>query len=285
MDVNAQKAKESLEALAAEIDKTFEIRKKAIMHFLDRDDWDLFISVITETDRLHHYLWVALEDENHPQHKFFIDFYRKLDEFIGEMYQKVGDDIPFIMLSDHGFTTIKKEVYLNAWLREKGYLKFKKDSPGSMEDMHGESKVFVLDPSRIYIHLKGKYPEGCVEPDDYENIRNKIRDELLSFTVDGEKVIKKVLFKEELYSGDLINNAPDLVALAQEGYDLKGSISKNEIAGTGFLTGGHTRENAVFYINRDVHCKDINIVDVAPTIMSLLDINQQGFDGRNLLSI
>jgi len=25
---------------------------------------------------------------------------------------RIGDDIPFIILSDHGFTTIKKEIYL-----------------------------------------------------------------------------------------------------------------------------------------------------------------------------
>jgi len=283
MDVNAQKAKESLEALAAEIDRAFEVRKKAIMHFLDTGDWDLFVGVITETDRLHHYLWVALEDEGHPQHDFFIGFYKKLDAFIGEMYKKVSDEIPFIMLSDHGFTTIKKEVYLNTWLREQGYLKFKKDVPGSMEDMHEESRVFVLDPSRIYIHLKGKYTKGSVAPADYEATRNKIKDELMELTFEGEKVIKEVLLKEEIYSGALMDDAPDLVALSHEGYDLKGAINKPEIFGNSLLTGGHTRENAVFYINRDVDAKGVNIVDVGPTVISLMGIDHDSFDGKSLL--
>jgi predicted AlkP superfamily phosphohydrolase/phosphomutase len=283
MDVNASKAQESLEALAAEIDRTFEVRKKAIMHFLDTGNWDLFVGVITETDRLHHYLWIALEDESHPQHEFFINFYRKLDTFIGEMYQKVGDGTPFIMLSDHGFTTIKKEVYLNTWLKEQGYLKFRKENPESMEDMHEESKVFVLDPSRIYIHLKGKYPNGSVATEDYDRIRHKIKDELLSMAVDGESVIKDVLLKEELYSGNLVDEAPDLVALSHEGYDLKGAINKPEIFGQGFLTGGHTRENALFYINRKSTAGDINIVDVGPTIISLLGIKKHDFDGKCLV--
>ncbi len=283
MDVNAQKAKESLEALAIEIDKTFEVRKKAIMHFLDTADWDLFIGVITESDRLHHYLWIALEYENHPLHDFFIGFYKKLDTFIGELYQKVGDDIPFIMLSDHGFTTIKKEIYLNTWLREKGYLKFKTESPESMVDMHADSKVFVLDPSRIYLHLKGKYPNGCVDPGEYDNLRNKIREELLELSFEGEKVVAEVLYKEDLYSGGCLEDAPDLVALAHEGYDLKGAINKNEVAGDGFLTGGHTRENAFFYINRKIKEADINIVDVGPTIMSLLNIHNGSFDGTTLI--
>ena len=283
MDVNARKAQESLEALAEEIDRTFEVRKKAIMHFLDTGDWDLFVGVITETDRLHHYLWVALDDENHPQHEFFIGFYKKLDAFIGEMYKKVGDEIPFIMLSDHGFTTIKKEVYLNTWLREQGYLKFKKEIPDSLEDMHEESRVFALDPSRIYLHLKGKYPNGCVDPVDYEATRNRIKDELMTLTHEGIKVIKKVLFKEEIYSGDLAKDAPDLVALSHEGYDLKGAVNKPEIFGNSLLTGGHTRENATFYINRDVDAKGVNIVDVGPTVISLMGIDHDGFDGKRLI--
>lgn len=283
MDVDTQKAQESSSALAEDIEQTFNVRKNAILHFLDNEEWDLFIGVVTETDRLHHYLWVALEDEKHPQHNFFFDFYKKLDAFIGEMYNRVGDDIPFIMLSDHGFTTIKKEIYLNSWLREKGYLKFKDEKPDSFEDILEESSVFALDPARFYIHVKGKYPRGSVDVSEYDNLRQKLKEELLSLSIDGEKIIKTVIFKEELYSGSLYDDAPDLVALPYDGYDLKGSINKGNIAGKGFLTGGHTREDAVFYINREIQEKDINIIDAGPTIISLLGIKEDGFDGKCLV--
>jgi predicted AlkP superfamily phosphohydrolase/phosphomutase len=283
MDVDTKKALESPEALAIEIDETFEIRKKAIMHFLLEEEWDLFIGVVTETDRLHHYLWAALEDKRHGQHKFFLDFYRKLDRFIGEVYESIGDDIPFIIVSDHGFTSIKKEIYLNSWLREKGYLKFTKDKPESFNDMHEESRVFALDPNRLYIHSKGKYQKGSVDAGEYNNLRQEMKDALMSLTLDDHKVIQSIFFKEELYSGPLLDRAPDLVALSHEGYDLKGAINRQEVSGTGFLTGGHTRENAVFYINRKIDTKDINIIDVGPTVMSLMNINTDVFDGRSLV--
>ncbi|MBI5740248.1 MAG: alkaline phosphatase family protein [Nitrospirae bacterium] len=283
MDVDTKKAQESLSALADDIDKTFVIRKNAILHFLDNHEWDLFIGVITETDRLHHYLWAALEDAKHPQHNFFIDFYRKLDAFIGEAYERTGDDVPFIILSDHGSTAIKQEIYLNSWLREKGYLKFIKDSPKSLEDIDGESTVFALDPSRLYIHMKGKYPRGGVGPQDYERLRLRLKEDLLSMTVEGEKVIKAVFFKEDLYSGVLSDEAPDVVALSNEGYDLKGTVNKTQITGRSFLTGGHTRGDAVFYINRKVPATDINIIDVGPTIISLLNIREDSFDGKCLV--
>jgi len=282
MDVNTKKAQESPAALAADIEETFEIRKKALLHFFDNEDWNLFIGVITETDRLHHYLWVALNDPDHPQHAFFIDFYKKLDSFIGELYSRTGDEVPFCILSDHGFTTIRKEVYLNVWLKEQGYLSFRKDAPGSLEDMNPESRVFVLDPARFYIHLEGKYPNGSVSPRDYDSVRNTLKDELMSLTIEGENVIKSVFFKEELYTGDMIDRAPDLVVLSHEGFDLKGSINKTELSGNSFLTGGHTRDNAVLFINRQIDSGDINIVDVGPTVLSLLGISGS-FDGKCLL--
>ncbi len=283
MDVDMQKAKESLGALAEDIDKTFNIRKKAILHFFDNQEWALFIGVITETDRLHHYLWNALEDEGHPQHNFFLNFYKKLDAFIGEVYDRAGDETPFIILSDHGFTPIKKEVYMNSWLREKGYLKFNKENPESFEDMDGESRIFALDPARFYIHLKGKYQRGSVDMNEYDELRKRLKEELLSLVIDGEKVVKTVFFKEDIYNGKLYDDAPDLVALPYKGYDLKGVINKSCVAGKGFLTGGHTREDAVFFINRKIQGDDINIIDVGPTIISLLGINENSFDGKCLL--
>ncbi len=283
MDVNTQKAKVSSAALAADIKKTFDIRKKAILHFLNNEEWDLFVGVVTETDRLHHYLWAALDDESHEMHSFFLDFYKELDRFIGEMYKKAGEEIPFIILSDHGFTTINKEVYLNSWLKERGYLKFEKEVPETFEDMTDESRVFALDPARFYIHLEEKYSRGCVEQNEYEALRERLKGELLSLEVDGERVIKEVRFKEEVYSGGLLNDAPDLVALPNKGYDLKSAINKVEVSGMGLFTGGHTRDDATFYINRKVDPGDINIVDVGPTIISLLGIDDSGFDGRPIV--
>lgn len=282
MDVDTKKAQESSEALAKDIEETFETRKKALLHFLDKEEWDLFIGVITETDRLHHYLWVALNDTAHPLHRFFIDFYGKLDDFIGVLHERLGDGIPFIILSDHGFTAIRKEIYLNVWLKEQGYLRFSTEPPASLEDMASDSRVFALDPARFYIHLKGKYPRGSVDQDDYDAMRQELRKDLLSLSHNGDKIIKQVMFKEDLYSGPAVDAAPDLVVLSHEGFDLKGAINRPHLAGNSFLTGGHTKENAVFFINRKIDGRDINIVDVGPTIMSLLGISGS-FDGSALL--
>ncbi len=282
LDVDAGKAVSSLNEFSNDIMQTFRKRIEAISYLYDSEEWDLFIAAITETDRLHHYLWAALDDSSHPQYSFFRDFYSELDKFIGFFYEKVDSNVPFIMLSDHGFTSIKEEIYLNVFLREKGYLKFSKPDPESFEFIDKDSQAFALDPSRIYIHLKDKYARGCVDKKQYEEIRNALKDELLSLQVDGEKVIEKVFFKEDLYHGPLFDDAPDVVVLPKEGFDLKGSLKKNELYGRSLLTGGHTWENATFYINRKIGCKDPNIMDVGVTVLNLLEIETKDLDGRIL---
>lgn len=282
LDVDAGKAVTSLNEFSNDIMQTFRKRIEVVSYLYDSEEWDLFIAAITETDRLHHYLWDALDDPLHPQYNFFRNFYSELDKFIGNFYEKIGSDIPFIILSDHGFTAIKREIYLNTFLREKGYLKFSELNPESFEYIDMDSRAFVLDPSRIYIHLKNKYARGCVDKIQYEEIRNAIRDQLLSLEIDGEKVIQKVFFKEELYSGPFFDDAPDLVVLPKEGFDLKGSFKKDELYGRSLLTGGHTWGNATFYINKKIDCENPNIIDVGVTVLNLLDIETKDLEGKIL---
>jgi predicted AlkP superfamily phosphohydrolase/phosphomutase len=281
MDVESHKASQSLELLAEDIDSTFKTRREAILHFYDNEEWDLFIGTITETDRLHHFLWSALEDSSHPLHGFFTNFYRQVDNLIGELTERCAKDTFFFIVSDHGFTAIKQEVYLNSFLKEMGFLRFKKEQPESLEDIHPESTAFALDPSRIYINTKDRYPSGKVEQNHYEDNRVKVKEALLNLRIDGEKVIKEVFKREELYKGPYFNAAPDLIALANTGFDLKGQINKSTVYGKSIFTGAHTHDNATFFINRTIKKDTINIIDIAPTVLNLMGINHADFDGKS----
>lgn len=282
LDVDLRKAGHTQE-YADDIMHAFKKRQEAIHHLFDAEPWDLFIAGITETDRLHHHFWAALDDTSHPQHNFFLDFYRELDRFIGDFSAKVPDNIPLIIVSDHGFTKTKKEVYLNAFLQEKGYLRFSKPEPESFAFMTDDSQAFALDPSRIYLHRKNTYARGCVGESDCISLRAAIRNDLLALEVDGEKVIQDVYFREDIYSGPRMHEAPDMVVLAKEGYDLKGTTRKTVLSGTSQLTGCHTRHDATFFINRKAPVGTVDIADVAPTILHLLGINDHGMDGRVLI--
>ena len=167
LDVDTAKARYDHEYLFTELDDTLKGRKKAVELLWQEIDWDLFIVVITGTDRLMHFLWEAYEKSDHKHHQDFIDYFDKVDAFVGWMIDRFRSMKGFneiknqvYMMSDHGFTGIKSEVYLNRWLQDNGYLKYKKGAPQTIMGIGPDSKAFALDPSRIYVNLKDKYPLG-----------------------------------------------------------------------------------------------------------------------------
>ena len=273
IDLDLPKVRTDHELLFRQLHDSLAGREKAVDLLWDRIDWDLFAIVITGTDRLMHFLWDAYENLEHPYHQDFIDYYTRVDKLVGRMYdrfsQMPGDnEAPnqFYMLSDHGFTGIKTEVYLNQWLKENGYLNFAKEPPGTIMDIGDGSKVFALDPSRLHINLKGKYPKGIVSMADADRIRDEIKNGLESLTFEGEPVVSRVYLKEELYEGPFIENAPDLVVLANHGFDLKGRVNSNHVFARSDLVGMHTQDDAFIYCSNGTAIKSIfdiksNILD------------------------
>lgn len=274
IDVDFQKARTDPDGFFQDLFYTHERRTHAILHLMQKEPWDLFVAVFTGTDRLQHFFWEHMETGDPRYGNQFLNYYQRVDESIGEIMTRVGEDVHLIMLSDHGFCLLRKEVYLNYYLRQRGYLKFKKDPPESLADIHPDSRAYCLDPSRIYINLKGREPQGCVEPGQaYDRLREQLASELANLTDEttGEKMVQKVWMREELYHGPFYHRAPDLVLQARYGYDLKGSLSRDSLTGRGALTGMHTYDDAMFYIKGyQLHDPSVTIFDVMPTILKLM---------------
>jgi len=269
IDVDTVKARESPAVLWQELTKTMAGRQKALNFFWE-EPWDYFQFVITGTDRLHHFLWKAYEDRAHPSHQNFLDFYRHIDRLIGKIiasYHKLTNTYAgFYILSDHGFTGIVQEVYLNVWLQKNGYLKFAKPEPGGLDDITARSKAFALDPNRIYLNLKNKFPKGTVERKKRRALREEIAGKLRKLDYHGRKVVREVFFAEDVYSGPLLGKGPDLIVVGEPGFDMKGSVRKKEIFGRPGLQGMHTWDDAFFWAVEDLG-DDLAIEDVAPVIL------------------
>ena len=286
LDVDATKAAESMELFTESLVEVLDAREKVLWDLLINEKWDLFIGVFTETDRMHHYLWEAIENSSHKFHGFFKSIYARVDRFIGRVYDWFNGRGIFMIMSDHGFCRIKKEVYLNYWLQSEGYLKLSAGDQRFYEDITPDSKAFVMDPARIYIHKKDKYPNGCVSSgDEYLALRDELKSRLLDLKINGEPVIQKVFLKEDLYEGPLMDQAPDLLLLPHWGYDLKGSLAKKELTGNTLFTGMHTRDDSTFIINQKISDNErVNIMHVAPTAAKGLGLkNMKGFDKSPLI--
>lgn len=269
IDIDTMRAREDHEFLWEDLTRTLSSRKKAFDSFW-QTDWDYFEIVITGTDRLQHFLWDAYEDESHTYHEQFLDYYTQLDRFIAKIvdaHLEISEDYSGLyILSDHGFAGIKQEVYLNVWLEQEGYLKFESSSPNELGEIDSSSMAFAMDPNRIYINSKGRYPKGNVDESDKKTLKREIAEKIRGLKHDGQPVIRGVFDTEEIYSGPLVSGGPDLIVLSEYGYDMKGSVKKKDIFGRSNLQGMHTWDDAFFWSAKE-ESQNLKISDLSRIIM------------------
>lgn len=269
IDIDTFKAREDHEFLWKDLARTLEGRQKAF-NSLWETDWDFFEIVITGTDRLQHFLWSAYEDENHFYHTNFLNYYRQLDKFIEQVVDAFttntnGDD-GLYLLSDHGFAEIEQEVYLNVWLEQEGYLSFETDSPKDLSEISATSRVFTMDPNRIYLNVKERFPKGSVDVLEKQDLKKELAEKLIKLEYSGRRVVREVFDTEEIYSGPQVASGPDLIVLSEYGFDMKGSVKKKEVFGRSNLQGMHTWDDAFFWANREKG-EDLSISDLSSIIM------------------
>lgn len=248
IDVDATKAEGQKEVFLKELAESFGKRKTAFNYFLENEEWDLFMATITETDRLHHFFFDAAYEENHPLHENFVAFYHDVDVYMGRLYDRfremAGESGRFMVVSDHGFAPIKSEVYVNAYLREKGFLKLNNYAQ-LFERIEEGSRAFVLDPCRVYLNRKDRYPKGGVSEEEREDVLKELTQALYELKDEnGDAVIREVFKAGDIYSGPWKNEGPDLVCLPFDGFDLKGLLKGENVFGKRHFTGMHTRHDA-----------------------------------------
>jgi predicted AlkP superfamily phosphohydrolase/phosphomutase len=269
VDVNYERAGESIPYFLKDLERTLEARVAVYRHLWQREAWDTFMLVFTGVDRLAHFLWDAYEDPGHEYHEVFLNHLHRIDAVIGEIAQTLEDGDSLVMLSDHGFERMYKEVYINFLLHQEGYLTFEKGPPWNFRNIAEDTKTFALDPGRIYVHLEGKYPRGRVKKADYDPIIQDLEALLASLEVDGRKVVQRVYHKEEIFSGPLMDQAPDLVPVTASGFNLRPSLNAECLTGEDKRTGKHSQPDAFLLVHGE-HAEEI--VPVAPSVVDVAGI-------------
>lgn len=287
LDIDPWRARENLDNLYPDLVRVFEARTQSFLNLYEEKKWDFAILHIMETDRLYHFMWEHME-QGHPKYgKQFMDFFAEIDKFMGKLAASLGDDVNLIVMSDHGFCTLKQEVYINKFLEDRGYLAYKTAEAKQLSDIDpARTRAFTLDPGRIFINLKGREAEGCVDPKDYDALRAELKAALASLAVgDGTRAIKEVFTREEIYSGENLHLAADLVVNPVSGYDPKGAFGKKALTGKGPIVGMHTYDDAMVFIKgRGLKADGASVIDIAPTVLEMLEIERPpDMDGRSLL--
>ncbi len=248
VDVDAGLARESTDLFLRKLLESLDVRIRVALELL-RNPWEVYMLVFTGTDRLLHFLWAAWADPGHPFHNRVLDYFRKLDHALGQVLAQINDNVPLIMLSDHGFEGLNTYVNLNAFLAEHGFLKFRKVPPRGPVDIDASSVAFALDPGRIYLHRRDRYPRGTVSPADEGRVLNDLVAALRELKVNGRPAVAEIHHRDEIYVGPEVPRAPDLVLEPEQGVEFKAGWKATVIIeNSPFFTGKHRRNNAFLYV-------------------------------------
>lgn len=269
LDVDSQKAHSSMDLFLEDLDKTLDARIETCRYLWDTEEWQTFMLVFSGTDRLMHFLWIAYEDENNQYHDLFLEHFRRIDQVIGEITDRIGDDDLLVMLSDHGFEKLDYDVYISYLLAQEGFLQFKQGEDISLDNICYGTKAFVLDPARIYLNLKGRFPCGTVDQAESEALLSQLEDLFSSLQIDGRKVIRDIYRKEQIYSGPYLENAPDLVLVGVEGFNLKANVKSDRLTNKAIFSGKHTQDGAFLLVKG---LKDESIVPEIPAVWDVKSV-------------
>jgi predicted AlkP superfamily phosphohydrolase/phosphomutase len=289
VDADPVMARQNKDSFLPHLDEVFERRIEAMRYFWRQERWDFFMAHIMETDRLHHFFWEEMEQNHAKYGPAFLEFYKRVDQLLGEVRSWLDQDTTLIVLSDHGFCSISQEVYVNTWLHDAGYLDYVNAQPRGLQDMAASSAAYSLDPGRIFLNVRGREPGGRIAPGaEYERLRREIAEAALTMVDPAtcEPMVERVYTREELYHGPYAEAAPDLVLAMRNGFDPKGAFGKPALTFKGAsLVGMHTTPDALLYVQgvRELSRRPY-IADVAPTILDLLDVPVPGdMDGLSLV--
>ena len=284
IDTDPWVARQSLDAFIDDFKVTADKRAEAVIYLMDNQAWDVFQVVFMETDRLHHFMWQYYEENDPVYGEAFIDAYRRIDRLAGQIVAKLSPEDALIVLSDHGFTTLKKEVFINVWLENEGYLKFQPDVQKSLVAMDPRTTAFSLDPGRIYVNLAGREPAGSVSRADYAALVDELAGKLadLRDPESGDRMIQHVYRADDIYNGPLRDKAPDLLIMPYDGYDIKGTFETTSLTGRGKLVGMHKYDNATLFIrDHEIAVEHASVRDVLPTACALTGLEcPADVDGR-----
>jgi predicted AlkP superfamily phosphohydrolase/phosphomutase len=275
--------------------ETFDAHANVAKRLLTEKKWDLFWVVFTGTDKVQHFYW-KFADPKHPEYDAALaaefgtairDFFVRADEVVGEILALVGPETDVLIVSDHGFGPIYKELRLANWLREEGFVR--PPAPGEAAP-YREALAPGPFGGSIRVNQEGRDFEGQIPKGEVSNVRHRL-EERLKTLVDpetGEPFVEAVFAREELFEGPYVQNAPDILFL-EIPTRFVGRRPANSDAVFGlpsYTFSGYHRPNGIlmaagphFPLSRKR--PEFSILDVTPTIYWLFDVElPHDLDGK-----
>nr|WP_315989055.1 alkaline phosphatase family protein [Desulforamulus aquiferis] len=249
---------------------------------------DLFYVHMHGIDMYNHYFLDFVTPEHSPgeyqrYREQIYKIYEISDNFVGEMLKHLEKDTAIIITSDHAGVPKSPQIRElprigDMWginvgiMGELGYTKTKEVN-GTLQIDWANTTAIAQRSTFIYINLKGRDPQGIVDPADYDRLVEKIIDDLYAYKDPhtGKRIITLALNRTDMELVGLGGeNCGDIFYIMEPtfarchgnalsshcnlGYSMKPLLM---LVGAGFKKGGAVID------------RQVKAVDIVPTICHL----------------
>lgn len=274
-------------------------RKRLFEQSLGEYEDGVFFFYLSTTDIVSHLYWNTIDDK-HPgfSEQRAKDYdsaieqaYIEADNYVGRLLEFHTETTTILVLSDHGFAPFYRNFGLNAWLESEGYL-----VQGSGGTDWTQTSAYGVGFNSLYLNLKNRETDGQVSAQERASLLAELETKLAGFEdpKSGRRVINKVYRPEDVYHGELVDQAPDLVLGYSRGYRASWQTVLGKTDG-GILSdnlepwsGDHLIDPelvpGILLCNRALKTEGANLLDIAPTILARFGVPiPSAMRGRDLL--
>ena len=267
-----------------------EWQAECINALIKENDYDVVFSHVHNVDSGGHNFWEAAKqrpwiapyDEN-GLHEVMEDYYIDTDKYLGRFMHLLDEGWDIILTSDHGLLCAAEDepavpvgdpfgINIKV-MQELGYTVMKKDENGNDLREIDWSKTTAVAQRGIYIYLnlKGRNPEGIVDPADQYELERKIIDDLYNYRWNGKRIVSLAVRKKEaVHFGITGENVGDIVYFNEEGFNRVHGDSISTFQGYADTSVSPIFMAAGPNIKKDYTTdRVIREVDVAPTVAVL----------------
>ena len=297
------------EEYLVQADAVLDERLRLFDYELNRFSEGLLFFYFSSIDQNCHMMWRTM-DEEHPLYDpkasdrvkgAVRHFYTAMDAVLAQTLEKVDARTTLIVLSDHGFAPFRRELHLNSWLLEHGYIGLldpsSRDEGQLLENVDWtRTKAYALGLNALYINRREREAYGSVAPSEAPALLDRLVAELEGYKdpETGASVIGHVYSRKDVYTGPYVDQAPDMIVGYRRGYRISDTAALGAIP-RAVIEDRRDKWSAdhcidppevpgVLLANKRIVKADAALEDLAPTILGEFGIQPpEEMIGRGVL--
>jgi len=309
-----------LEAFCASLQTQTLQQAATALDLFNSEPYDLFFLQLDALDLAQHFLWRYSDpgDPTYPGRNQYgsriLEFYRLFDEITGRFRRCIPHDCVLLVVSGHGHgRRCAYRLHINEWLRAQGLLvarerlqdmlpRLARHLPGNRATYRSSAAIDWQASAARLVELAGTSPFGGISlnrralarrGESYTRARDALIQKLKQLRVKGYPVVNRVKTREELYEGAFITRYPDIVFELRSDYGVAGDLYVPLVTpdtARRAISGGHTAQGVLLMehvpdsMDIEEGISEPSVMDVAPTVLRLLGLASNRYDGKALVS-